>query len=81
MRLIDAHRTAIGKFTLKHRDRANRLDPNRSLFKRLARINVRIRVCAQYALDVWWYRDQFAKLLNTALRLNHLVKAIRFCEC
>ena len=40
--------------------------------------NVGLRVCAQDALDVWW---QFAKFLNTAFRLNHPVKAMRFRKC
>jgi hypothetical protein len=42
--------------------------------------NVRLRICARRTLGLWWYRDQFAKLLNTAFRLNHPVKAIRFRE-
>src|SRR5437667_9925830 len=43
--------------------------------------NVRLSVCAQDPLDVWWHLDQFAKLPNTAFRPNHPVKAIRFYEC
>jgi hypothetical protein len=33
--------------------------------------DVRLRVCAQHALNAWWYCDQFAEFLNTAFRLNH----------
>jgi hypothetical protein len=34
----------------------------------------RQRLACRASLDVWWYRGQFAKFLNTAFRLNHPVK-------